>query len=59
MTTLELTVGRFVEHKRAVGRKYESEEAALRMLVRFAVLTDTQDGDGAAAVDGDEGRRTK
>ena len=27
MTTLELTVSRFVEHKRAVGRKYESEEA--------------------------------
>ena len=28
MTTLELTVSRFVEHKRAVGRKYESEEAS-------------------------------
>jgi hypothetical protein len=36
MTTLELTVSRFVEHKRAVGRKYESEEAELRLLVRFA-----------------------
>ena len=36
MTSLELTVSRFVDHKRAVGRKYESEEAALRMLVRFA-----------------------
>src|ERR1039458_9246779 len=36
MTTLELTISRFVEHKRAVGRKYESEEAELRLLVRFA-----------------------
>jgi integrase len=36
MTTLELTVSRFLEHKRAVGRKYESEEAELRLLVRFA-----------------------
>jgi len=36
MTTLELAVSRFVEHKRAVGRKYESEEAELRLLVRFA-----------------------
>ena len=33
MTTLELTVSRFVEHKRALGRKYESEEAELRLLV--------------------------
>jgi integrase len=36
VTTLELTVSRFVEHKRAVGRKYESEAAELRLLVRFA-----------------------
>jgi integrase len=36
MTTLELTISRFVEHKRAVGRKYESEEAELRLLMRFA-----------------------
>lgn len=36
MTTLELTVSRFVEHKRALGRKYQSEEAELRLLVRFA-----------------------
>ena len=36
MTSLELTVSRFVEHKRAVGRKYESEEAELGLLVRFA-----------------------
>jgi integrase len=40
MTTLELTVNRFVEHKRAVGRKYESEEAALRLLVRYAAQHD-------------------
>ncbi|MDQ6779239.1 MAG: tyrosine-type recombinase/integrase [Actinomycetota bacterium] len=36
MTTLELTVCRFVEHKRALGRKYESEEAELRLLTRYA-----------------------
>ena len=36
MTTLELTVSRFLEHKRAVGRKYESEKAELRLLMRFA-----------------------
>ena len=36
MTSLELTVSRFVEHKRALGRKYESEAAELRLLVRFA-----------------------
>ena len=36
MTTLELTVSRFVEHKRALGRKYESEEAELRLLTRYA-----------------------
>jgi integrase len=36
MTSLELTVSRFVEHKRAVGRKYRSEEAELRLLLRFA-----------------------
>jgi len=34
MTTLELTVSRFVEHKRALGRKYQSEEAELRLLTR-------------------------
>ncbi len=36
MTSLELTVNRFVEHKRALGRKYASEEAELSLLVRFA-----------------------
>lgn len=33
--SIELTVRRFLEHKRAHGRKYLSEEAALRLLVRF------------------------
>jgi integrase len=32
---IEIAVGRFVEHKRALGRKYNTEEAALRLLVRF------------------------
>ncbi len=30
------TVERFLEHKRAIGRKYHSEETELRLLVRFA-----------------------
>jgi integrase len=30
------TVEAFLEHKRAIGRKYHSEEAELRLLVRFA-----------------------
>lgn len=30
------TVERFLEHKRAIGRKYLSEEAELRLLLRFA-----------------------
>jgi len=30
------TVERFLAHKRAIGRKYHSEEAELRLLVRFA-----------------------
>lgn len=34
--TLESAVAGFLEHKRAVGRKYCSEEAELRLLVRFA-----------------------
>lgn len=33
--TPESAVGRFIEHKRAIGRKYHSEEAELRLLVRF------------------------
>lgn len=34
--SLEVTVSRFFEHKRALGRKYHSEQAELRLLVRFA-----------------------
>jgi integrase len=34
--TLESAVAGFLEHKRAIGRKYHSEEAELRLLVRFA-----------------------
>lgn len=33
---LAAVVERFLEHKRALGRKYDSEEAELRLLVRFA-----------------------
>ncbi len=33
---LELTVGRFLAHKRAHGRKYLSEQAELRLLTGFA-----------------------
>jgi integrase len=34
--TLETAVAGFLTHKRAIGRKYHSEEAELRLLVRFA-----------------------
>ena len=34
--SLDCAVARFLEHKRAIGRKYHSEEAELRLLVRFA-----------------------
>ena len=34
--SIELGVERFLEHKRALGRKYLSEEHELRLLVRFA-----------------------
>src|SRR5258708_30962899 len=34
--SLETAVERFLEHKRALGRKYHSEEHELRLLVRFA-----------------------
>jgi integrase len=34
--SVESAVERFVEHKRALGRKYGSEEHELRLLVRFA-----------------------
>lgn len=33
---LELAVGRFLEHKRAHGRKYLSEQAEPRLLIAFA-----------------------
>jgi integrase len=33
---LQTTVERFLEHKRALGRKYHSEEHELRLLIRFA-----------------------
>src|SRR2546425_5506104 len=33
---LATAVERFLEHKRALGRKYHSEEHELRLLVRFA-----------------------
>ena len=34
--SIELAVERFLAHKRALGRKYHSEEEELRLLVRFA-----------------------
>jgi integrase len=34
--SIELAVDRFLAHKRAHGRKYHSEQAELRLLVRFA-----------------------
>jgi integrase len=34
--TLETAVAGFIGHKRAIGRKYHSEEAELALLVRFA-----------------------
>lgn len=36
MTDLASTVSQFLVHRRAVGRKYHSEERELRLLVRFA-----------------------
>ena len=32
---IEDVVGRFIAHKRALGRKYNSAETELRLLVRF------------------------
>jgi integrase len=34
--SVELTVERFLAHKRAIGRKYLSEQSELQLLVRFA-----------------------
>lgn len=36
MTDLASTVTQFLAHRRAIGRKYHSEERELRLLVRFA-----------------------
>src|SRR6266545_5681499 len=44
--SLELVVGRFLAHKRAHGRKYLSEQAELRLLVRFAAEHDAIRLDG-------------
>lgn len=33
---LESVVHRFLDHRRALGRKYHSEEAEVRLLLRFA-----------------------
>lgn len=38
--SIVVAVGRFVEHKRAHGRKYHSEELALRLLLRFCAEQD-------------------
>jgi hypothetical protein len=38
--TIVLTVERFIAHKRALGRKYLSEERELRLLLRFAADRD-------------------
>lgn len=35
MTGIELAVEGFLGHKRAIGRKYRTEESALRLLLRF------------------------
>jgi integrase len=35
-TSLDAAVAGFLAHKRAIGRKYHSEESELRLLVRFA-----------------------
>ncbi len=48
MTTesIECAVARFLEHKRALGRKYVSEQAELRLLVRFAATSATGSASG-------------
>jgi len=38
--SIVVAVGRFVEHKRAHGRKYHTEEYALRLLLRFCAEQD-------------------
>lgn len=39
---IEGTVNRFLEYKRALGRKYRSEEAELRLLLRFTAERDVR-----------------
>lgn len=39
---VEAAVGRFLAHKRALARKYHSEESELRLLVRFAAGRDAR-----------------
>ena len=41
--TIVLTVERFIAHKRALGRKYLSEERELRLLLRFAADRDVSE----------------
>jgi hypothetical protein len=38
--SIEEVVGRFVAHKRALGRKYTSAQSELRLLVRFCAERD-------------------
>jgi integrase/recombinase XerD len=40
--SIVLTVGRFLEHRRAHGRKYLSEESELRLLLRFCAEHDVR-----------------
>src|SRR5260370_28517016 len=45
-----VTAERFVEHRRALGRKYISEEHELRLLVRFAEAQGIDELDQLTAV---------
>jgi len=40
--SIELAVDRFLAHKRALGRKYLSEQAELRLLIRFAAAREVR-----------------
>src|SRR5437868_11648697 len=46
---LAAAAARFVEHRRALGRKYISEEHELRLLVRFAEVHGIRDLDTLTA----------
>jgi len=48
--SVEDAVGRFLAHKRALGRKYHSEERELRLLSRFAAERNAGLGDLAPAL---------